>query len=140
MYGHVTSLFNNFDAIKIFILEVLLNIHRVKHGNQQESQPSKGANPPFTMTSMTSDRRASPRRGQVPPFTMTSDQRAGPLREQIPPFTHDLFRTIHRAIIETSRSTSIKEVLRFKDIEPEIGRHIVGLLLEDWEIERIRPR
>lgn len=71
---------------------------------------------------------------------MTSDQRAGPLREQIPPFTHDLFRTIHRAIIETSRSTSIKEVLRFKDIEPEIGRHIVGLLLEDWEIERIRPR
>lgn len=71
---------------------------------------------------------------------MTSDQRVGPLRERIPPSTHDLFRTIHRAIIETSRSTSIKEVLKFKDIEPEIGRHIVGLLLEDWEVERIRPR
>jgi len=34
----------------------------------------------------------------------------------------------------------MKEVLKFKDIEPEIGRHIVGLLLEDGEIERIRPR
>ena len=89
---------------------------------------------------MATDRRASPRREQNPPFIMTSDQRVGPLRKRIPPSTHDLFRTIHRAIIETSRSTSIKEVLKFKDIEPEIGRHIVGLLLEDWEVERIRPR
>lgn len=91
---------------------------------------------------MATDRRASPPREQIPSFTMSSmtDRKASPLKEQIPPFTHDLFRTIHRAIIETSRSTSIKEILRFKDIEPEIGRHIVGLLLEDGDIERIRPR
>jgi len=111
--------------------------------SDQRTNPLREQSPSFTMTSMTSDQRSSPLREQIPQFTMTSmtpGQRASPLREQIPSFTHDLFRTIHRAIIETSKSTSIKEVLRFKDIEPEIGRHIVGLLLNDGEIEHIRPR
>lgn len=112
--------------------------------SDRRASPQGEQTPPYTMSSMISDQRTAPLREQIPPFTITSmtpDQRASPLREQIPSsFTRDLFRTIHRAIIETSRSTSMKEVLKFKDIEPEIGRHIVGLLLEDGEIERIRPR